>query len=367
MRKSLWFLFVFILCIFKLEAQTDFFKGKTIRIADVAWGATAAEVVTNLKTLSGSERQVFLEAGAKKEGTFVLYSTMAQDHGNEVLAGFRRRYPFVSTQLQRAGTTALLSRILGEARAGKHEVDVSNQPPETIFEMTRAGLVERYQSPNRVAVRREMMDENGVWTGAYHLVIVVAYNAKMVSKEDLPKKYEELADSRWKGRLHLDPDDVDWFDSLLAYWGEKKTLAFMRQLAALQPDLRIGKTLSAQLLGAGEFGIAPYLNGYRIAEMKAQGAPVDFLLMAPVFSKPRVVFLAKHAPHPHAAILFLDWILSEEAQTLIGQKLGRDPVRKGMKSKYEKLDYPNYIVTRESLGPIYKKQLQQYHEVIGYK
>ncbi len=231
----------------------------------------------------------------------------------------------------------------------------------------QVGLIEPYLSPNRVAVRKEMMDDKGLSTGAYHLVIVVAYNTKMVSKEELPKKYEELADRRWKGRLHVDPDDVDWFDSLAGYWGEKKAIAFMRQLSMLQPDLRIGKTLSAQLLGAGEFGIAPYLNGYRIAEMKAQGAPVDFLLMEPVFSKPRVVFLAKHAPHPHAAILFLDWIISEEAQTLIGQKLGRDPVRKGLKSKYERLDYPKYIVTRESLGPIYKKRLKQYHELIGYR
>jgi iron(III) transport system substrate-binding protein len=342
--------------------------GMTVGLyVDVVWGATSGEVAAKLKGMSSSERQAVLEVGAKKERTFILYSTMAQDHGSEVLAGFRRRYPFISTQLQRAGTTALLSRILGEARAGKHEVDVSNQPPETIFEITQAGLIERYQSPNRAAVRREMMDESGVWTAAYHLVIVVAYNTKMVSKEELPKRYEELADLRWKGRLHLDPDDVDWFDSLLNYWGEKKGLAFMRQLAALAPDLRIGKTLSAQLLGAGEFGIAPYLNGYRIAEMKAQGAPVEFLLMDPVFSKPRVVFLAKHAPHPYAAILFLDWILSKEAQTLIGQKLGRDPVRKGMKSKYERLDYPNYIVTREALGSIYKKRLQQYHEAIGYK
>ena len=203
MRKALLFLSVFILCLSKLEDQTNFFEGKTIRTTGVAWGATAAEVVARLKCISGSERQAFLEAGAKKEVTFVLYSTMAQDHGGEVLAAFRRRYPFLSTQLQRAGTTALLSRLLAEARAGKHEVDVSNQPPETIFEMTQAGLIERCQSPNRAAVRREMMDENGIWTAAYHLVIVVAYNTRMVSKEEFPKKYEELADERWKGRLHL--------------------------------------------------------------------------------------------------------------------------------------------------------------------
>jgi iron(III) transport system substrate-binding protein len=331
------------------------------------WGVTASEVVAKLKTIPNSDRQSFLEEGAKKESAFTLYSTMAQDHGIEVLAAFRRRYPFLSTQLQRAGTTALVGRILGEARAGKYDVDVANQPPETIFEMSQVGLVEPYLSPNRLAVRKEMMDDQGLSTGAYHLVIVVAYNTKMVSKAELPKKYEELANLRWKGRFHVDPDDVDWFDSLAGYWGEKRAVVFMKQLAALQPDLRIGKTLSAQLLGAGEFGIAPYLNGYRIAEMKAQGAPVDFLLMEPVFSKPRVVFLTKHAPHPHAAILFLDWIISEEAQTLIGQKLGRDPVRKGVKSKYERLDYPKYIVTRESLGPIYKTRLKQYHELIGYK
>jgi iron(III) transport system substrate-binding protein len=363
MTRALLFIFIAATTI----SRSGFTTGEAVESDNLVWGATASEVVTKLKIVPSSDRQSFLEEGAKKEGTFALYSTMAQDHGTEVLAAFRHRYPFLSTELQRAGTTALVGRILGEARAGRYGVDVSNQPPETIFEISQVGLIEPYLSPNRVAVRKEMMDDKGLSTGAYHLVIVVAYNTKMVSKEELPKKYEELADRRWKGRFHVDPDDVDWFDSLAGYWGEKKAIAFMRQLSMLQPDLRIGKTLSAQLLGAGEFGIAPYLNGYRIAEMKAQGAPVDFLLMEPVFSKPRVVFLAKHAPHPHAAILFLDWIISEEAQTLIGQKLGRDPVRKGLKSKYERLDYAKYIVTRESLGPIYKKRLKQYHELIGYR
>jgi iron(III) transport system substrate-binding protein len=76
---------------------------------------------------------------------------------------------------------------------------------------------------------------------------------------------------------------------------------------------------------AGEYSLSPILYGYRVAQMIAAGAPVDFALIDPVSSKPRMSALAKQGPHPDAAILFLDWIIGQEAQTIIAQEFGRGP------------------------------------------
>ncbi len=54
-------------------------------------------------------------------------------------------------------------------------------------------------------------------------------------------------------------------------------------------------------------------------QMMTQGAPIDFVLIDPVISKPRGISLVKRAPHPYAAILFIDWALSQEGLSLIGQ------------------------------------------------
>ncbi|MBI4527586.1 MAG: extracellular solute-binding protein [Deltaproteobacteria bacterium] len=330
--------------------------------------ATTADVVARLRDIPPAERQAMLEAGARREGAFVFYGTMSVDHVKRVLAGFHQRYPFLSIRDYRAGSTTLLSKILAEARAGKHDVDIIDQVPGAAYELIKAGLVEKYLSPNRNAVRDEMLDGEGLWAGSYHIVVVTAYNTRQVRKEEVPRNYEDLLHPRWKGRIVLDTQDADWFNTLLEYWGEEKGVAYMKRLAALNPDMRTGHTLEAQLIAAGEYSLSPLLYGYRIAEMAAQGAPIDFVLFDPVISKPRPLLLAKRAPHPHAGILFADWMISEEAQTIMARDLGRGSVRKGMKSKYERLDHPKYLVVRDdTLGPVYKKRLVQYQEIFRFR
>ncbi len=200
------------------------------------------------------------------------------------------------------------------------------------------------------------------------MVVVVAYNTEQVPKDKAPKSYEDLLHPRWKGKIHLDTQDADWFHTLLEYWGEEKGLAYMKKLAAMKPEIRTGHTLGTQLLAAGEFSVSPVLYGYRVSQMMTKGAPIDFVLIDPVISKPRGISLAKRAPHPYAAILFIDWALSQEGQSLIGQKLGRNPVRKGMKSKYTRLDHPKYVtVQAETFGPMYSKRLRQYGKLFQFR
>jgi iron(III) transport system substrate-binding protein len=333
-----------------------------------AWAAGAADAVAKLKAVPDAQRQTYLEAEAKKEGGFSFYGTMSTDHSTRVLNAFRRRYPFLSINHYRSGSTALLSKILAESRGGKHDFDTVDQEPGAIYELQRVGLIEKYLSPNRKDVRDEMMDKEGYRTAGYHVEVVIAYNTQLVRKEELPKSYQDLLNPRWKGRMVVDSQDADWFHTILEYFGEEKGLTFMKRLAAQNPEMRTGHSLAAQLLAAGEYHIAPSLYGYRISEMMTQGAPLDFIYLDPVISKPRFTALAKNAPHPNAAMLFLDWMISAEAQTIVGQELGRGPVRKGMKSKYPRLDYPKFVVvSADTLAPIYKKRLEEYQKIFGFR
>lgn len=334
----------------------------------VARGKTAAEVVAELQKLPANGRQAFLEAGAKKEGSLVLYGTTAVDHQHKISLAFRRRYPFLEVKLYRAGTTALLRKIMTEARAGRLEADVINIAPGAAYEVKRMGLIEKYRSPNRKYLREGMTDKDGFYTAWQHIIVLMTYNTQLVQKEEAPKSYEDLLDPKWKGKIHLDSQDADWFHTLLEYWGEEKGLAYMKKLAANEVQVRTGHTLGAQLLAAGEFYISPVLYDHRVHEMMQRGAPMNFVLIDPVISKPRGMALAKKGAHPHAAILYLDWIISKEAQTIVGQKLGRNPVRKGMTSKYGGSDHPQYVtVNGETLGPAYKKRLRQYNEIFKFR
>ena len=330
--------------------------------------ASSSDVVARLLKTPDAQRQSLLEDEAKKEGAFSFYGTMSTDHSNRLLSAFRARYPFLKINHYRSGSTALLSKILTETRSGRYDFDVVDQEPGSIFEMARLGLIEKYLSPNRRFVREEMMDKEGFWTGGYHVVVVTAFNTKLVKKDDVPKSYDDLLHPRWKGKMVLDTQDADWFHTLLEYYGEEKGLSFMKRLAQLQPEMRTGHTLASQLLAAGEYSISPILYGYRVAQIQSEGAPVDFAMIDPVISKPRMSALAKQAPHAHAAILFLDWIIGQEAQTIIAQEFGRGPTRKGVKSKYARLDHPKYLVVpAENLAPMYKKRLEQFQQTFGFR
>src|SRR5438128_1454480 len=106
--------------------------------------------------------------------------------------------------------------------------------------------------------------------------------SEKVRRDEAPKTYDDLLDPKWKGRMSLDQTDMHLFGTLLEYWGREKGLSYFRKLAENDPSMRRGKTLQAQILGAGEVHVAPWLYGYRPLAMKGEGAPVDISLLKPV-------------------------------------------------------------------------------------
>lgn len=115
----------------------------------------------------------------------------------------------------------------------------------------------------------------------------------------------------------MEDERYRWFAYTLDKLGEEKGLGFMKRLAARKLSFRHGDTLIAQLLAAGEFSICVVCYGYRIELMKSKGAPVDWNADEPVTASGSTISLAKQAPHPNAAKLLVDFILSKEGQTIL--------------------------------------------------
>ena len=108
----------------------------------------------------------------------------------------------------------------------------------------------------------------------------------------------------------------------------------MRALAKQDIQLRNGQTLIAQLMAAGEFSVAMVL-AHRIEKMKEQGAPVAWVTtLDPVTVSLHPIGIAAKAPHPNAAKLFVDFILSKDGQQLL-LSIERTPARPGIDTKME--------------------------------
>src|SRR5262245_30776210 len=112
-------------------------------------------------TLFGAEAQ--LVERARKEGTFLLYTSMNAPDVNHLFDGFRQRYPFIVPKSYTTRSAALLERVITEARAGKFLSDVIQGNAFTLFLLGKRGHLEPYASPEAKAFPASYRDPAGNW------------------------------------------------------------------------------------------------------------------------------------------------------------------------------------------------------------
>jgi iron(III) transport system substrate-binding protein len=264
---------------------------------------------------------------AQVEKKLVLYHSPNVPDTERMLAGFRKKYPFVEVETYRASGEKLIQRITTEARAGKHLSDAYLLSGFQTWLLKSMGMLLPYPSLEREKVLAALKDADGYWTGVYWNLEVLAYNTKLVRSAEVPKAWEDLLAPRWKGQIALEEEDVDWYTAILQLMGEEKGKEFMRGLAAQRPQIRVGHTLLAQLIGAGEFALAPTIRIHQAETMRLKGAPIEWTAIEPLAPNPPIsVSIPKNAAHPNVARLFTDFVLSREGQMIVYQ-LNRNPSR----------------------------------------
>ncbi|MGH7827948.1 MAG: ABC transporter substrate-binding protein [Candidatus Binatia bacterium] len=254
--------------------------------------------------------------GAKKEGELVLYASMNLEEANIIINKFAEKYPFLKVNLNRTGSEKLLSKVLTEARAKKNFADVIQTVEFSMHTLTKRKILGRYLPAGNSLYPNEFKEE-GYWTTAYYNPYVVAYNTKLVPQERLPKTYEDLLNPVWKGKMMMEGTKVDWFAGMLQIMGRERGLKFMRELAKQQLMLRTGHNLIAQLVAAGEAHFDINIPASSIDRMKETGAPIDWTALGPAPAIMVGIGIAAQPPHPNAARLYVDFVLSKEGQRLM--------------------------------------------------
>jgi iron(III) transport system substrate-binding protein len=102
--------------------------------------------------------------------------------------------------------------------------------------------------------------------------------------------------------------------------GEEKGLKFWRDLVAGNGvQLRTGHSLLNNLVGAGEVPLALTVYNSDPETLKKKGSPIDWFAIEPAIAIPNGVGVARKAPHPHSALLFYEYLLSEESQQVLAK------------------------------------------------
>jgi len=225
----------------------------------------------------------------------------------------------------------VLQRALTEARGGRRSMDVVETNAPEVEALAREEVAGEFNSSHLADLPPWAIPTHRRWFSDRANLWVVGYNTDKVKREELPAALEGFADARWKGRLALEATDSDWMYGVVSFMGEARGLEFFRRLAALKPQMRKGHVLVAQLVAAGELPLCLTTYSGNADSIKAKGGPIDWAAVEPLVGRPQAIALAANAPHPHAALLFAEFVLSLEGQKLLGD-LGRVPSSRTQKT-----------------------------------
>jgi ABC-type Fe3+ transport system substrate-binding protein len=281
----------------------------------------AARSNEEIANLSGPDRAAILEAGARREGRLMFYTTLIVHQAVRPLKdAFEKKYPFVRLDYLRAGSSKLVQRLFAEHRAGRTSADVVVASAAPV--MKQAAIAQAFSSPELAIYPRELLDPDRMWAPIRVSYNAIAYNTRLVPAADAPKTWEDLLDPRWKGRMVWAESTETGGPLLIAIlrkaWGETRAMDYFNKLAAQGVHRGSGSIRSVldQVI-AGEFPVMVSAALHHVAISAAAGAPVAASSPSPLLGRNENVMMLKAAPHPHAAMLFIDFLLSKDGQTIL--------------------------------------------------
>ena len=281
-------------------------------------------------TYKGADRDARLLERARQEGSVNVYTSLAPTEAAPLVEAFEKKTG-VKVNMWRAVSSSVLQRALSEARGKRHTMDVVETNGPEVEALARELVLAPFYSPHLADLPAGSLPKHGMWAPDRLNFFVVAFNTNKVKLADLPKTYEGFLDPKWKGRIALEATDSEWMAGVVKTWGEPRGMEFMRKLGEMKPDMRKGHVLLAQLIASGEVEVGLTAYHANAQSFKKRGAPVDWAPIEPVIARPQGIAVAAQAPHPNAALLFVDFMLSPEAQQMLAD-MGRSPSSRRAKS-----------------------------------
>jgi iron(III) transport system substrate-binding protein len=284
--------------------------------------ASPARALTNdeIAHLKGPERQAILERGAREEGALTIYSSLIVDQVLRPLVDtFAKTHSYLKIDYWRGEARPIIQKVLAELTSGNALGDViettSIDPP-----LIEAGALATFYTPEMEALPAEYRDPRGYLAPTRCNYYGASYNTKLVPAP--PKSYEELLDPKWKGKLAWN-DNTDsgaplFISNLIQSWGEAKAVDYVKKLAKQKP-INFGGSARALVnrVMEGEYPISLNIQLQHPLISQHQGAPVAPLPMDPVAIMCSGMMLIKNTKHPHAAMLFIDFMVGKDGQEVL--------------------------------------------------
>jgi ABC-type Fe3+ transport system substrate-binding protein len=262
--------------------------------------------------------QPLIEA-AKKEGQVVWYTTLIVNQIIRPLKdAFEKKYPGVTLQYTRADDLVTSAKILEEAKAGRVQADIFDGIAN-MLPLQEAGLLTRFTVSNAADYPAALKAKDGYWVAANMYVFTPGINTELLPKDKAPKTFQDLLDPTLKGKMAWNGSSMagafGFVANILTTMGEDKGMDYLRALSK-QQIVNVDASSRAVLdqVIAGEYWMNLMAFNHHVVISQRKGAPCDWLKLEPAPVILDAVALLKDAPHPDAARLLLEFVLSEEGQ-----------------------------------------------------
>lgn len=331
-------------------SRRDF--GRILPAALAGWPLMAAAqtpgAVARIANYAGGDRQAMLEAGARREGGLLLYTTGTQIE--PLIRGFERKYPFLRVTVQRDTQTDIARRAVQEYRVGIKKLDMFELSSQGLILIRNANILQPFHSPHGAAFDAGAIEPERHWVVVRESYTGIGFNTKTIPAARAPKSYDDLLAPEWRGRMAMS-GSVSTAGNFVATLVLTKGEDFVRRLAA--QDIRVYPVSAralANLIISGEVELSPTIYNSHVEASVARGAPIGWAAPGQVPVTDTAVALAREAPSPHSAMLMIDYLMSEEGQRIY-TSLGygsarRDINRQASEFPVEKLylaNRPDYL------------------------
>jgi iron(III) transport system substrate-binding protein len=301
--------------------------GVTLAVAATASVLAQTSRLSEIAAYEGPDREKRLVEGAKREGELMFYSSIPVEDIAVLTTAFDKKYG-VKVKVWRSDSEGFLQRIVNESKARRYDVDVMAGASSALEPLHRERMLAPTNSPYLADLIPESVAAHREWASVYLNTFVQAFNTNLVKKETLPKSYRDLLKPEFRGKLGIEAEDFDWFAQVVKGLGEAEGLKLFRDIVATNGlSVRKGHTLLNNLVAAGEVPLALTVYGFTAEQTKKKGAPLDWFIISPLIARPTAAGVARNAPHPHAAVLFFDFLISE-AQPILADRNFVSPSRK---------------------------------------
>ena len=279
---------------------------------------------------------------ANKEGKVVIYAGHPFRGYYSMLRAFKKTYPGIEVKFEPGRGSLLGPKILAERRAGKFIPDIFIGGKGSNFGTLYLAGITQPIAPHLSLP--DVVDESKWWKGEHKYLdpdtknvfvfvgnaggVNINYNTKLVDPKEF-KSYRDLLNPKWKGKIAAMDPRMRGADTPLLFMYYMPTLGpeFMRQLYGGQ-NVTISRDYRQPIdwLARGKFSICIPCASTEVGDAIDQGLPLGQINTlkegGTLSSGGHTMSFLKKASHPNAAKIFMNWLLSRDAQMLM--QMGKD-------------------------------------------